>query len=175
MMEYTEINYSMIKTDDTVGLDFTAGKLVALLTEKKLKIATAESCTGGLVADAIISVPGASLVFDAGVISYANRIKESVLGVRAQTLANFGAVSPQCAAEMAEGIRERMGADVGISTTGIAGPGGGTPDKPVGLVYVGVAKQNKITVFHLQLSGNRREIREKTVKIAVSCAISEIL
>ena len=171
-MKYNEI---MIKADDSVSLDFTAEKLVALLSEKNLKVASAESCTGGLVADAIVSVPGASAVFDGGIVSYANRIKENLLGVQPQTLCDFGAVSSQCAAEMANGIRQRMDADVGISTTGIAGPGGGTPEKPVGTVYVGVAKKEKITVFRLQLSGNRKEIREKTVKIAISCAVSEIL
>lgn len=171
-MKYNEI---MIKADDSVSLDFTAEKLVALLSEKNLKVASAESCTGGLVADAIVSVPGASAVFDGGIVSYANRIKENLLGVQPQTLCDFGAVSSQCAAEMANGIRQRMDADVGISTTGNAGPGGGTPEKPVGTVYVGVAKKEKITVFRLQLSGNRKEIREKTVKIAISCAVSEIL
>ena len=171
-MQYNEI---MIKAEDTISLDFTAERLVALLVEKNLKIATAESCTGGLVADAIVSVAGASAIFDGGVVSYANRIKEELLGVQLQTLIDYGAVSAQCAAEMAQGVRERMDADVGIATTGLAGPGGGTPTKPVGTVYVGVAKKEKITVFRLKLSGNRKEIREKTVKVAISCAISEIL
>lgn len=171
-MQYNEI---IIKADESVSLDFTAEKLVALLLEKNLKVSTAESCTGGLVADAIVSVAGASAVFDGGIVSYANRIKESMLGVQETTLRDYGAVSPQCAAEMARGIRERMAADIGISTTGIAGPGGGTLEKPVGLVYVGVAKNEKTTVFRLQLSGNRREIREKSVKFAISFSISEIL
>ncbi len=174
-MQYCEVNYSEIKTAEDGNLDLTAEKLVQLLQKKGWKIATAESCTGGLAADAIVSVAGASGVFDGGIISYANRIKENFLGVKPETLSCHGAVSPQCAAEMAEGIREKMQADIGISTTGIAGPDGGTPEKPVGLVYVGIATGNKITVFRLQLTGNRKEIREKTVKTAINCTISEIL
>lgn len=102
-------------------------------------LATAESCTGGLLSKRITDVSGASQVFEMGAVTYANRIKEQVLGVSHQTLEEHGAVSPQTAAQMAEGIRRAAGSDLGIGITGIAGPGGGTPEKPVGLVYIALS------------------------------------
>ncbi|HET7230728.1 MAG TPA: competence/damage-inducible protein A [Longimicrobium sp.] len=111
----------------------------ALLRERKLTLAVAESCTGGRIGDWITNVPGSSEYFLLGVATYSNAAKERMLGVRAETLAAHGAVSTQTAEEMAEGVRQRAGADLGLSTTGIAGPGGGTPDKPVGTVCIGLA------------------------------------
>lgn len=125
--------------------------LVHLLSERKLKIALAESCTGGLVAQRITGIPGASDVFECGVVSYANRIKEKELGVKHETLVKYGAVSVQTAHEMAAGILAAAGADIGVGITGIAGPGGGTPEKPVGLVFVGVCGFGKCYVRRLLL------------------------
>jgi len=121
-------------------------QLVHLLESKKLKIATAESCTGGLISKTITEVSGASAVFDCGVCSYANSIKEKLLNVKKETLEAYGAVSEQTAHEMAIGILKLADADIGISVTGIAGPTGGTKEKPVGLVYIGVATRKGVVV-----------------------------
>ena len=129
--------------------------VVQQLKEKGLKVATAESCTGGLISKRITEIPGASDVFECGVCSYANRIKHELLGVSDQTLEQFGAVSEQTAREMAEGIRRLSGADIGVSVTGIAGPGGGTPEKPVGLVYLGVSSERYSKVVRY-LSGSKK-------------------
>ncbi len=111
----------------------------ALLSDRGLTLATAESCTGGLVAQRITSVSGSSAYYLGGVVAYANEAKEDLLGVRHETLLAHGAVSEETALEMANGARERLGADIGVATTGIAGPTGGTPEKPVGLVYVALS------------------------------------
>ena len=116
--------------------------LVELLRQKHAKIATAESCTGGLLSKRITDVAGASEVFEFGVCTYANRMKEQVLGVSKHDLDTLGAVSPEVAAQMASGARRVAGAEVGIGITGIAGPGGGTPEKPVGLIYIAVDSPN---------------------------------
>ena len=116
--------------------------LVELLCQKHAKIATAESCTGGLLSKRITDVAGASEVFEFGVCTYANRMKEQVLGVSKHDLDTLGAVSPEVAAQMASGARRVAGAEVGIGITGIAGPGGGTPEKPVGLIYIAVDSPN---------------------------------
>ncbi len=113
--------------------------VLQLLWQKNMTIATAESCTGGLVAHRFSGVPGASNALMGAVVAYDNRIKRDVLGVDEKTLESYGAVSEQTACEMAEGVRQKMGVDWAISTTGIAGPDGGTPEKPVGLVWIGVA------------------------------------
>ncbi len=113
--------------------------VVRLLTEKKQTLVLAESCTGGYVANRITDVPGASAVFLAGLVTYSNESKQALLGVRAETLAQHGAVSEPTAREMAEGARTRFHADYAIATTGIAGPTGGTPDKPVGTVFIALA------------------------------------
>lgn len=118
------------------GLEEVVG---ALLRERKLTLAVAESCTGGRIGDWITNVPGSSEYFLLGVATYSNEAKHEVLGVRPRTLAAYGAVSTQTAEEMAMGARRHAGADLGLSTTGIAGPGGGTPDKPVGTVCIGLA------------------------------------
>lgn len=134
------------------------------LKNNGLTLATAESCTGGLLADSIVKIPGSSGVFGYGVVTYANEAKMKLLGVKAETLEKHGAVSPQTAAEMAEGVRKLSGSSIGASTTGIAGPDGGTEEKPVGLVYIAVAYENGTYVKKLNLSGNREKVRTLAVK-----------
>lgn len=129
------------------------------LTAKGLTVATAESCTGGLVAARLVNYPGISSALGEAHVTYANEAKIKYCGVKRETLENYGAVSEQTAREMAEGLRERSGADISAATTGIAGPGGGTKEKPVGLVYVAVADHKGTRVEKLQLSGSRERIR----------------
>ena len=150
--------------------------LVGTLSEKGLKIATAESCTGGLISKMITDVSGASAVFDCGVCSYANNIKEKVLEVSAEDLRTKGAVSEEVAKQMAEGVRKLSGADIGISTTGIAGPTGGTALKPVGTVYIGVStiSQNYALLANLAENGTaknatRDKIRQSAALLAIYC------
>jgi nicotinamide-nucleotide amidase len=122
--------------------------VVRLLTARRQTVTLAESCTGGLIAHRLTNVPGASVVFLAGLVAYSNDAKESFIGVRAQTLAEHGAVSEAVAREMAEGIRTRTGADYAISVTGIAGPGGGTAAKPVGTVWIGLSSARGTAACH---------------------------
>ena len=151
--------------DDDVTLP---GAIVGELTRRGLTLATAESCTGGRVADEIVSVPGASAAFRGGVVAYDNSVKISLLGVAPGTLATVGAVSEETAVAMARGARERLGSDLAISTTGIAGPDGGTSDKPVGLVWFALALQNGETeTRRLTFPGNRADIRERATVAAL--------
>lgn len=137
--------------------------LVSALAEKHLTVAVAESCTGGLIASRITDVSGASAVFLGGLVTYTEGAKESLLGVRRESLERFSAVSEQVAREMAEGTRERLGADIGISTTGYAGPTGGTEKDPVGTVYIGVATKEGTKVTRLSLSSLRSRSYVRTV------------
>ena len=151
MLTYTADGLEKIFREENINPDELQNMVVEKLTKNNLKLATAESCTGGLVAEKITNVPGSSEVFgygfvtyaeaevfDCGVCSYANKIKHKVLGVSEETLNTLGAVSPETALQMAEGVKKLANADIGASTTGIAGPTGGTDEKPVGLVYVGI-------------------------------------
>ena len=122
-----------------------------MLLDKNITISCAESCTGGLFAGTLINTDGISKVFDRGIVTYSNEAKIKELGVKAETLDTFGAVSPETAAEMAEGIRVKTGTDMAVSVTGIAGPGGGSADKPVGLVYIGIAYDGKTDVVKAQM------------------------
>ena len=142
----------------TDGLDLHQ-VVAAMLKEKGLTIAVAESCTGGMLASQFISVPGSSAWFMEGCVAYSNQAKRNRLGVREETLRQFGAVSEETAVEMAEGIRRTAGADIGVSTTGIAGPDGGTPEKPIGLVYIGIASAGGSFAKELRLTGNRQRVR----------------
>ena len=151
--------------------------LVNALTREKKRIATAESCTGGMISAAITSVGGASAVFDCGVCSYANFIKHKIVGVREETLSTYGAVSDRTAAEMARGIRKLAGADIGVTTTGIAGPLGGTPYKPVGLVYIGVSTPLGLKTEKMLLGENnadRTRIRELATAAALYFALKAV-
>jgi len=133
--------------------------VVRLLTERKKTLAMAESCTGGCIAHRVTNVPGASAVFPGGWVVYSNESKRKFLGVRAETLAAHGAVSEAVAREMAEGARLQLGADFAIGITGIAGPGGGTPSKPVGLVYIGLATPDGVSVKSFNFPGDRAAVR----------------
>lgn len=139
------------------GVDEDSLESVALsrLIEKNMRVSFAESCTGGLISKRFTDIPGASKAFDFGVCTYADEMKMRVLGVNEQTLINHGAVSPETAREMAVGLLKLSGVDIAISTTGIAGPDGGTAEKPVGLVYMGVATKNKVTVTKLLLAQHK--------------------
>ena len=147
---------------DEETLEVIVGRL---LREQGLTLAVAESCTGGLLGGRLTAVPGSSDYFLGGIISYSNALKQSMLEVHPNTLATHGAVSEETAAEMAVGVQRATGADLGISITGIAGPGGGTEDKPVGVVYLGAArKDGGVKVFRHLLWGNRELIRARAVQ-----------
>jgi nicotinamide-nucleotide amidase len=130
-----------------------------LLKEKQLVMATAESCTGGLLAGKITSLPGASEIFEQGYITYANKAKIDDLGVLEETINKFGAVSNETALEMVNGLKKKTKASVCVSITGIAGPDGGTPEKPVGLVYIGLSVLDKVACKSFELMGDRERIR----------------
>lgn len=140
-----------------------AGRLVAILSAQGLTCAAAESCTGGGVGAAITSVPGSSEVFAGGVVSYSNEAKRNILGVSADALDKFGAVSPQVAAQMADGARRLLGTDLAVSVTGIAGPGGGSAEKPVGLVWFGVSSAKSTRTEKAIFAGDRAQIRRQAV------------
>ncbi len=144
-----------------------AERLVELLKARGLTCATAESCTGGGVGSALTAVPGSSAVFLGGVISYANAVKREVLGVSAATLDTVGAVSPETAAQMADGARRLTKADLAVSVTGIAGPGGGSSEKPVGLVWFGLATPDGTRTERAIFAGDRAAVREQTVRHAL--------
>ena len=139
-------------------------RIVKALKDRNYTITTAESCTGGLLAGRILNVSGASAVYNEGHITYSNEAKERLLGVSHDTLEQYGAVSEQTASEMAVGAARVANANVGLSTTGIAGPGGGTPEKPVGLVYVGCCINGDVTVEECRFFGNREENRNAAVE-----------
>ena len=151
-------------------------ELVKELSSRRLTISTAESCTGGLIAKSITDISGASEVFWGGVVSYDNSVKENVLRVKHETLTSYGAVSAQTAREMAEGVRSLCKTDIGISTTGIAGPGGGTKEKPVGTVYVAIATKDGVSSTLLQINPqlSRDEIRQSTVCTLISMVVEKI-
>jgi PncC family amidohydrolase len=137
-------------------------------------VATAESLTGGSVADLVSSGPGASATFVGGVVSYATRIKQQLLGVSEETVVRHGVVSAECAAEMAAGVRVLLGADFGVSTTGVAGPDA-QEGKPVGLVYVGVAGPAGVRTEELHLSGGRTDIRAEVTRRAVAALLETVV
>lgn len=171
------------KTKELIGEEFIYSEsdpnlqtaLVRTLESKGLKIATAESCTGGLVSKRITDAAGASEVFECGICSYADCIKEKVLGVSAKTLEKYTAVSHQTAEEMADGVRKLANADIGISTTGYAGPSGGTPEAPVGTVYIGISTSTKTVSKKLSLGHGLNNERELIRNSAASHILFEAL
>ena len=139
--------------------------LVKILTKKKLKIAFAESCTGGMLASEITSVSGASKVFSIGLVTYSNQAKITVLKVNKSIIQKYGAVSPQCCEAMVKNLSKISKAQINVSITGIAGPNGGTKKKPVGLVYIGVKKNNKIFITkNVFKEKSRKAIQKSTIK-----------
>lgn len=155
-------------------LDLAKTVLVAAKSSGK-KIATAESCTGGLVASCITAIPGSSSAFECGYVTYSNEAKTSMLGVPRDAISQFGAVSDVTAAAMAEGALAQSGADIAVSVTGIAGPDGGTKEKPVGLVFLAVAQRNKdAQVKRYVFAGTRTDIRRATVAAALELLASQL-
>lgn len=142
-------------------------EIVEKLTQAGKMLAVAESCTGGMLGAAITSVSGSSACFAGGIISYSNEIKHKLLGVESAMLEQYGAVSDPVAGAMAEGVCAVTGADVGVSITGIAGPGGGTDQKPVGLVHIGLAGGGDTVVRRFVLEGNRDDVRSSAVEEAM--------
>ena len=149
--------------------------IVRMLEEDGMTVTTAESCTGGLLAGRITNVPGASNVYKEGYVTYSNDAKERLLRVKRETLMQHGAVSPQTAYEMAEGVALAAGADASLSITGIAGPGGGTEEKPVGLVYIGCYVKGHVRVEEFYFTGNRDKNREYAVARALTLLREELL
>ena len=142
--------------------------LVNKLQKKKLKISFAESCTGGMLATAITSISGASKIFNLGLITYSNDAKINILKVNKKIIQKYGAVSPECCEAMVKNLSKISKADVNVSITGIAGPKGGTKSKPVGLVYIGVKKSNKLIITkNIFKQKKRKDIQKATVKRAL--------
>lgn len=157
--------------EDNDSIEFIVAKL---LCNKGLTVSTAESCTGGMVASKLISYPGVSEVFKEGAVTYSNESKIKRLGVSEKTLENFGAVSYETAMEMAKGIAREADTDVSIATTGIAGPGGGSVEKPVGLVYIGIKVKDKTIVNKFVFDGSREEVRNKATFSALEMLRKEL-
>lgn len=149
------------------ALRLAAAGVIAAAREKNVIIGTAESCTGGLIGATLTAVPGASDVTAGGIISYSNEVKHQVLGVSQETLETFGAVSGQTACQMAQGARRVLGADIAVSVTGIAGPGGAVAGKPVGTVWIAISWEGGIIAKHCLFPGDRDEVRGHTVRFAL--------
>jgi PncC family amidohydrolase len=146
-----------------------------LLTEHGLKLAAAESCTGGLIGHLLTNVAGSSRYYMGSVTAYANEAKEHLLGVRLETLEKFGAVSSETVIEMASGVRKVLEADIGISVSGIAGPGGGTPEKPVGTVWIGLSTAQEEFSRHYLWTGDRLLVKEKTAQATLKILVDYLL
>lgn len=157
--------------DDIIAI---SDSLASALRGRGWSCATAESCTGGGIALGITSIAGSSDYMQGGIVAYSNEIKRRLLSVSQKTLDSVGAVSDACAREMARGVRIALATDVGISSTGIAGPGGATARKPVGLVYIAVSTPEAETVRELRLSGDRQQIMRESARLALALAHSVI-
>ena len=152
-----------------------ARSLLALMDAKGMTLATAESCTGGLIATALTAIAGSSSVVMAGFVTYSNDAKQKMVDVRAESLTQHGAVSAEVAREMAEGARDRAGVSLALSCTGIAGPGGATPGKPVGLVFIGCAREGAPTIVERHVfPGDRAAVRAATVVAALNLAARSV-
>lgn len=148
-----------------------SNELFLLLKKKNLRISVAESCSGGLLSDALVSVPGISEVFPGGFVTYSDEMKEKILSVSRKTLLSYTAVSPEVSRQMAVGAREKADTDIALSTTGYAGPDGGTDEKPVGTVYISCAFKDKVVTRSFHFEGEREAIRRKAVRNAILLAI----
>ncbi len=154
-----------------ISLEIIVGEL---LRQQAFTLAVAESCTGGLLSHRLTNVPGSSTYFMGGIVSYSNEAKMGLLNVKAETLEKHGAVSKETAIEMARGIRLTLDADVGLSVTGIAGPGGGTPDKPVGLTWIGLSMPQADKAWKFVWPGNRLENKEASVEQALKILVKAL-
>jgi len=161
-------------TECSAALQQTAETVVARYAAQKRTFGTAESLTAGLIAATLAQVPGASQVLMGGVVSYDPRVKRDLLHVSQATLDGPGVVSEPCARQMAEGARDVLRVDVAVSATGVAGPGGGTLETPVGTVYLGCASQSGTAVVRMQFSGDRQAVREQTVLFALTMALAAL-
>ena len=149
-------------------------ELVDKLIEKNLKITSAESCTGGLFAASITLISGSSGCFEGSFVTYSNEIKNKIINVKKETLSNYGAVSKECVIEMAENSRQIMDADISIAISGIAGPDGGSEEKPVGLVWICLSAENYTKTYKNIFSGDRDKIREGSVIFALDLVLDFI-
>jgi nicotinamide-nucleotide amidase len=147
------------------GLENEIGEL---LKQKRLTLGVVESATGGLIAHLITGVPGSSDYFKGSIVSYSNEVKMSVIGVRAATLTKYGAVSPQVAGEMAAGGKKVLGVDICLADTGIAGPGGATPGKPVGLFYIGLAHRGGVATRKYEFHGDRAQNKQQAAEATLN-------
>ena len=150
-------------------------KITRILIHRNMTVTAAESCTGGLVAGTLVNADGISEVFKESYVTYSNEAKHKLLGVKKETLEKYGAVSRQTAAEMAEGAVRAAGADASVVTTGVAGPGGGTEEKPVGLVYIGCCVKGRTIVKRCFYGGNRQGVRHSAVKEALEILYCQLL
>jgi nicotinamide-nucleotide amidase len=157
------------------GCESLAEEISKLLRERNCRISTAESCTGGMIAASLTDLASSSDIFPGSIVSYSNECKEKILGVSSDILKDFGAVSEECAKDMLSKVCEKFKTEAGISATGIAGPGGGTPEKQVGLVYIGVKFKDKIVVRKNNFSGNRKMVRYRTATTALNMLRNLIL
>ena len=155
-------------------IDDLSVRLIQALKSNGKTVATAESCTGGGIAHALTAVPGSSSVFAGGVVSYTNAVKEKIVHVPAEVLAQYGAVSPETAAAMAKGIRELMMTEYGVSVTGIAGPDSDGSGKPVGLVYIGISSHKDVQSHKFLFSGDRASVRAQAVQKALELLLEKI-
>jgi PncC family amidohydrolase len=156
------------------GLGGLARRVVALAAEKGMTLGTAESLTGGMIASALAGVPGASRVLMGGIVSYDPRVKHELLGVSNDVISGPGVVSEPCAKQMAAGARERLGVDIAVSVTGLAGPGGGTPELPLGTVFLAIAGRGEPRALRMLFRGGRQAIRRKTVRAALEMIWDEM-
>ncbi len=160
----TRFGYDIYSTEEEVSLEQA---VVDLLLANKLTVTCAESCTGGMLSARLINIPGVSEVYKCGYVTYSNKAKRRILGVKKGTLDKYGAVSSQTAGEMAKGAASQAKADVAMAVTGLAGPDGGTEEKPVGLVYIACSVKGKVTVMEFHFQGNREKIRESATTAAL--------
>ncbi|MDR0907638.1 MAG: CinA family protein [Rikenellaceae bacterium] len=176
-MKTTILRYIMLATILTTGSEILAGQSIEepvqavvaqMLTEREKTLAVAESCTGGRIASLFTAMPGASAYFLCGVVSYSNSAKMDILGVEATALEQYGAVSQQVAEEMAQGVLDISDADYAIATTGIAGPTGGTPEKPVGTVWIAVASREGVVARKMQFGTQRAQNIEQASFAAIN-------
>jgi PncC family amidohydrolase len=154
-----------------ISLEIIVGELIR---QHAFTLAVAESCTGGLLCHRLTNVPGSSTYFMGGIVSYSNEAKMALLNVKAETLQKYGAVSQETAIEMARGIRLTLEADVGMAVTGIAGPGGGSPDKPVGLTWIGLSMPQGDDAWRFVWQGNRLENKEASIEQALKILVKSL-